>query len=198
MMRLALFDRPAQLVLIRARRMARRSTGHQITSGLILAGCLEEPAVSAVVTTSGLSTSTILERLIGKSELDDNVGRLLATIGVNEAEVRHHLPRTLAHPTAGFRLRRSVYRPLRVTLGNSMGATPFAPSGRKVLEVAVWHARRRQRPAAPLDLMFGVLTDGRDPAVQAITATAEGEQEIFNAFLSCLSEDLDRLEPNTN
>ena len=36
-------------------------------------------------------------------------------------------------------------------------------NGRKVLEVAMWNARRHHRRAAPLDLLRGVISDGKDP-----------------------------------
>lgn len=50
-----------------------------------------------------------------------------------------------------------------------MGETPFAPSGRKVLEVAVWHAQRRQRSVAPLDLAGSEYLGHRDPGFTLVT-----------------------------
>jgi hypothetical protein len=44
----------------------------------------------------------------------------------------------------------------------------FAGRSRKVLEVAVWNAKRHRRASSSLDLFRGVLTDGRDPVNECL------------------------------
>lgn len=182
MIRLTLFDPPARRVLVRSRRLARRTASHEITSTGILASCMEESDVSALF--SPFSKAIFLENLLRGGEIEDDTACLLATIGIDERAVRHQLPTNADHPGAGFTLRRSRLRPLRITLGNQSAKTPFAASGRKVLEVAAWNASRQRRCAAPLDLLVGAISDGRDPAARAVMkAVGNGDRDrrLFDA-----------------
>lgn len=95
---------------------------------------------------------------------------LLDAIGIDASRVRRSMPSF--GPTTALPLRRSITRPLRITLGHPPADTPFAGSGRKILEAALWNARRNVRPAGPTDLLFGILADSRDPAYGAVAASA--------------------------
>jgi hypothetical protein len=159
MMRDSHFDTSAQRALARARRLTLVASRSAISSREILAACLDDTDVERVLDRAGLSVKRLRDRLV-PAAIDEGAG-LLAMIGVDAAEVRRKLPPA---PSAGLSLRRSVIRPLRITVGEPPARTPFAGSGRKVLEVAVWTARRNgRRQADAIDLLLGIVADAADP-----------------------------------
>lgn len=166
MIELAQFDGAAQRILVEARGQARRSGRASISSRHLLAGCLRDPQVHSLFDESGVHADALLARV------DDTPrpSELLETIGIDVGSVERVIPP--GGPTTGMPLRRSVLRPLRITLGHPPADTPFAGSGRKVLEVALWNARRHREVVSPFDLVRGILSDSRDPAYQAILRSA--------------------------
>lgn len=160
------FDESARLALTRGTQMARGRSG-RITNREILAACLEVDAVIALLGDVGISAGKLRERI---APLHQDVPALPHSIGLDVDEIRRRLPRA-GHPApAMLRLRRSMIRPLRVSMEGTWGSIGFAESGRKVLEVAVWNARRHGRVATPLDLVRGVISDGGDPVNAEIIA----------------------------
>lgn len=177
MIGLSRFDRAAQRVLVEARRRTRLSARTTISSRQLLAGCLADEAVRTLFDASGVPTEAVLARV------DDSYRRteLLDAIGIDIRTVERRTPP--GGPTTGLALRRSVIRPLRITLGHPPAATPFAGSGRKVLEVALWNARRHRSEVSPHDLLFGILADSDDPAYRAIADSAQdGLRRLIEAL----------------
>lgn len=180
MIRLGLFDPAAQSVLVNARQSTRRTGRESITSREILAACTDDVDVALVFRTVGISPSSVLDRLAGPGDGDHDTGLLLDSIGIDVHEVRSQLAAIGHWSGAGLALRRSRLWPLRVRLGAPSAETLFAGSGRKVLEVAVWNAKRHQRLAIPLDLLRGVLSAADDPARHVVVDTAgKGSNRLF-------------------
>ena len=161
------FDESARLALTRGTQMARGRSPH-VTSRHILAACIEDEAVIALLGDVGISAGKLRERIVPPQQ---DVPALLQSIGLDVDEIRRRLPRA-GHSTPTLRLRRSLNRPLRVSMEGTGGSIRFAESGRKVLEVAVWNARRHGRVVSPLDLIRGVISDGGDPVNAEISAVA--------------------------
>lgn len=190
MIRLSLFDEGAEAVLVNARRSARLSGQRAITSSEILVASVEAGQVSDLIEQVGIVKSSLLAELGDPVGPDGRAMALLQSIGVDPSEVRKGLPPGQCPTSIGLTLRRSIARPLQVTLGRPPADTPFAGSGRKVLEVAVWNAKRYGRLAGSLDLFRGVLSDARDPACQAIATTAETEECMHQLFVELHRLDL--------
>lgn len=102
-------------------------------------------------------------------------GDLLALVGIDLAAVGRALPTRAAVP---WRLRRWGTRPLRLTLDGPSSSAQFGGSGRKVLEVALWHAKRRGTKASSLDLLRGVLSDPRDPINEVLLRDEQAARRL--------------------
>jgi hypothetical protein len=95
---------------------------------------------------------------------------LLATFGIDLDEVRRRaVVATRSDDPARWRLRRSLVRPLRVTLSGPAGEIVLNEGGRKAIEVARWASRRGQRTLVEReDLLLGLLADGRSESVRIL------------------------------
>ncbi|GAA2458195.1 hypothetical protein GCM10010191_92560 [Actinomadura vinacea] len=97
---------------------------------------------------------------------------LLATLGIDVDEVHRRASEAtslrLDDPSL-WRLRRSPFLPLRVTLSGPAKQLTFNEAGRKTLEVSLWSARRQGRAQATReDLLWGLLADASNNAVQTL------------------------------
>ncbi|MFC4531860.1 hypothetical protein [Sphaerisporangium dianthi] len=95
---------------------------------------------------------------------------LLATLGVDLDEVRRRvagLART--DDPARWSLRRSRWRPLRVTLSGPVHDLPLTAKARKVVEVAM-HRRGPACRVSGEDLLCGLLADGAGRSVRIMRA----------------------------
>lgn len=183
MIKLRHFDRAAQRSLVEARRQTRLSGRRTIASRQLLAGCLVDEQVCSLMAACGVSTDAVLTKIGGSHRRSE----LLGAIGIDARRVENAIPP--GGPTTALRLRRWVTRPLRITLGHPPAQTPFAGSGRKVLEVALWNARHRGGPASPFDLLRGILADRRDAAYHAVAESAD--DGVFLLLTSLYSEGCD-------
>lgn len=92
---------------------------------------------------------------------------LLAVLGIDVDEVLRHIPDV--DETWGWRLTRSRLRPLRLSLVGPPRTLVLSGHMRKVVEVAMWRARRRGAAPGETDLLFGVLCDHRNRASQVLS-----------------------------
>lgn len=167
MINLAHFDEPAQAVLAEARRQALYRHRRAIGSCDIMAALVDRTEIADLLTRMGFPLSSLVEQL---GEPAPPLDQLLGDLGIDLDAVRSVLPATQGPALAPWRLRRSLARPLRITLNSPSSSVSFDRSGRKVLEVAAWASRRTGRTACPLDLLRGVVSDGTDPVVGALTS----------------------------
>lgn len=171
MINLAHFDEPAQAVLAEARRQALHRHRRAIGSCDIMAGLIDRVEIVDLLTRMGFPLSSLVEHL---GEAPPPPNQLLGDLGIDLDAVRSVLPAKQGPVFAPWRLRRSLTRPLRITIDGPSSSMAFDGSGRKVLEVAVWASRRNGRTAGPLDLLRGVVSDGADPVVGALTTNGPG------------------------
>ena len=173
-MRWSTFDPEAQQVLLDARRRAMAAGRRSITSAQLLAGCLGSASVIQVLDSVGIDPVEASTRL-GERPLPDR-SDLLAVLGIDVGAVAQALPAVESTP---WLLRRWMTRPLRITLETPSSSIRFSASGRKVLEVGVWHAKRDHRLVSALDLLRGVLSDGRDPHHQCLMQDEHAARRLF-------------------
>jgi hypothetical protein len=163
-MRWSSFDIEAQHVILDARRRATGAGPGVIGSGHLLAACLADPSVVEVLTAVGIVHGDASSRLGVPAPFDRS--ELLGLIGIDVVPA----PDAAADPReVPWRPRRGRTRPLRISLEAPSSCVRFAGSGRKVLEVAVWIAKRHLRQVSSLDLLRGVLSDGCDPVISCLT-----------------------------
>ncbi|GII80562.1 hypothetical protein Sru01_55440 [Sphaerisporangium rufum] len=108
---------------------------------------------------------------------------LLATLGIDLAEVRRRMPRPVDDP-ARWELRRSRSRPLRVTLRGPAAALRLTARARKVVEVA----RHRPGPDGRVTgeaLLRGLLADGSNRSVRVLAGLGVPLRPLA-AELDCL------------
>lgn len=178
-MRWSMFDGDAQHALLEARRRAMAAGTPMIASAQLLAACLGDPSVGRVMARAGIDPDEASARLGASPTLART--DLLALVGIDLDAVRQALPTNAPMP---WRLRRWATRPLRITLEAPSSSVRFAGSGRKVLEVALWNAKRHHRLASSLDLLRGVVSDGRDP----INAHLAPDERTARRLFVCLAE----------
>lgn len=166
--KLSRFSSGAQRVLLGARDRARANGRGAIGSEDLLAASLADDEVHALL--GGLGIALPDQAAAPAEHLSKDA--LLHSIGIEVDRVRSLLP-AAPDPSAWVRLHRRRLRPLEVRLTGLTTTARFSASGRKVLEVALWRARRDGRAASPLDVLAGILADGRDPVASAF-ATAAG------------------------
>ncbi len=171
MIGLAHFDEPARAVLAEARRQAMLRRRRSIGSHDIMAGLVDRVEIADLLTQLGFPLSSLVDHL---GEVPPSPEQVLDALGIDLVAVRSALPDLPKVVSASLRLRRSLVRPLRVTLESPSSSVGFDGSGRKVLEVAVWASRRNGLTACPLDLLRGVFSDGADPVVDALTGSGPG------------------------
>lgn len=171
MINLAQFDEPAQAVLAQARRQALHRHHRTIGSCDIMAGLVDRVEIADLLTQMGFPISALAQHL---GEAPPSPDQLLGELGIDMNAVRSVLPVTQEPVHGRWLLRRSVSRPLRITLDSPSSSMAFDGSGRKVLEVAVWASRRAGRTACLCDLLRGVISDGADPVVEVLTANGPG------------------------
>lgn len=171
MINLAHFDEPAQAVLAGSRRRALHRHHRGIGSSSIMAGLVDRVEMRDLLTRLDFPISSLVAHL---GEAPPSPDHLLGELGIDMDAVRSVLAVTQEPVSWGWRLRRSVVRPLRITLDGPSSSMVFDGSGRKVLEVAVWASRRTGRTACPLDLLRGVVSDGADPVVEALSTNGPG------------------------
>ncbi|MFC7381375.1 Clp protease N-terminal domain-containing protein [Sphaerisporangium rhizosphaerae] len=95
---------------------------------------------------------------------------LLAALGIDLEEVRRRMSGlTRADDPARWTLRRSRWRPLRVTLSGPVHDLPLTGRARKVVEVAM--NRRAARRVTGEDLMCGLLADSANRSVRIMRAS---------------------------
>lgn len=169
-MKLDAFDEGGRQVLVQARHAAREAHHSRIGSGHLLRACLDADGPSRVLTRHGLDAGAVRRALPGAAPDRE----LLAAIGIDidPDEVRERVRRSLGLEPSPPRLYRRRSRPLHIVFAGEGGRLLFSPGARKVLEVALWRSRgsckpdwrvRQRRPATALDLLAGILADGRNP-----------------------------------
>lgn len=171
MMDFAHFDESAQAVLCEARRHALHRHRRAIGSRDVMAGLVGRIEIADLLTRLEFPLSSLVEHL---GEAPRPLDHLLGDLGIDLDAVRSVLPAAGGQVSVPWRLRRSLARPLRITLDGPSSSMAFDASGRKVLEVAVWASRRSGRTACPLDLLRGVVSDGADPVVEALATNGPG------------------------
>lgn len=171
MIGLAHFDESACAVLAEARRQAILRRRRSIGSRDIMAGLIDRSEIADLLTQLGFPLSSLVDHL---GEVPPSPEQVLDALGIDLVAVRSALPGRLTVVPASWRLRRSLVKPLRITLESPSSSICFDGSGRKVLEVAVWASRRNGRTACPLDLLRGVFSDGADPVVDALNGSGPG------------------------
>lgn len=169
-MKLTLFTSSAQQLLINARRIARDNGHDAIGSHELLAACLADDEILALLGRAGISREDLPVESIDRT--DDE---LLRSIGIDPQEMRNRLPSSPRLRATRLRLRRRLVRPLQITLESPSMALPFRARGREILEIAARRSRRNRRPADPIDLMAGILADATDPACQTVVTAAGGQ-----------------------
>ncbi|XVQ13376.1 hypothetical protein ACQP1W_12815 [Spirillospora sp. CA-255316] len=159
MMSLADFSPSARDTLIRAAMLAE---GPILGTGPLLRALAQGGPVAGVELTA--PDDDALPR--------DSDRALLATLGIDLDDVqRRAYEATSLRPDdpSLWRLRRSPFLPLRVTLTGPGTRVTFNEAGRKTLEVALWSARRRGLPSATReDLLWGLLADASNDAVHTL------------------------------
>jgi hypothetical protein len=110
-----------------------------------------------------------LARCPGRPERPDD-RELLAAIGIDLDEVRRRIAAATSvrvDDPARWRLRRSLARPLRITLTGPASELVLAGQSRKVIEVALW--ARHGRPLVTEEgLLWGLLADGSNDSVRIL------------------------------
>jgi hypothetical protein len=111
---------------------------------------------------------------------------LLATLGIDLDDVHHRVSEAtslrLDDPSL-WRLRRSPFLPLRVTLTGPGTHLTLNEAARKTLEVALWAARRQGHPSATReDLLWGLLADRSNKAAQILRSRNVDFQQIWRAL----------------
>lgn len=182
MISMAHFDPDAQAVLVEARRHAVLKQRRTIGSRDVLSSLLETDEVADLLHRAGIRLGPVTERL---GDVPPSAEFLLAGLGIDLGGVRSKLPTGCDPRASPWRMRRSKIRPLRITIESPSARVPFGGSARKVLEVAMWIARRRGRPAGVLDLFRGVLSDGADPVGQAFVTSGP---TAFNRLIRELAQ----------
>ncbi|GLZ04355.1 hypothetical protein Acsp03_18210 [Actinomadura sp. NBRC 104412] len=155
MMTLASFDPSARHALIRAGLL---TEGPTLGTRPLLHALLEDGPIAGLDLTPDFA---------GRSQRD-----LLATLGIDVDDVHRRASEAtslrLDDPSL-WRLRRSPFLPLRVTLTGPGTQVTLNEAARKTLEVALWAARRRGHPSASReDLLWGLLADRGNKAVQIL------------------------------
>ncbi len=168
MISLAHFDAQARTILVEARRRAMLKRRRAIGSHEILSALADTNEIADLLAHVGIRLESVVEQL---GDTPPSAELLLRELGIDLPAVQSALPTARLPRSCHWRMRRSIVRPLRVTLESPSTSIPFDGSGRKVLEVAVWASKRHERLANSLDLLRGVLSDGADPAVYALTAS---------------------------
>jgi hypothetical protein len=155
MMGLAAFAEPARRAIVRAGLLA---GGPALGTGPLLHALLEDGPVAGV---------NIEPDFVGRPDR-----RLLATLGIDLDDVHRRAAEAtslrLDDPSLWV-LRRSLLRPLRVTLTGPGTHLTLNEAARKTLEVALWAARRRSHPEATReDLLWGLLADHKNTSVRLL------------------------------
>lgn len=164
------FAPPARQTLIRAAMLARDHARDKLSTEFVLLALAEDQPLARPVNlgiTAAMIRAEIQARIPALPDRD-----LLATLGIDLDEVRRRvLDATSTRPDdpALWRLHRSRLRPLRVTLSGPATDIVLDGSGRKVIEVAEWAARRGRRTLIDReDLLWGLLADGRSESVRIL------------------------------
>jgi hypothetical protein len=178
MIGLAHFTEPARHAVIRAGLLTH---GHTLGTGPLLHALLEDGPVAGV---------DITPDFVRRPDRD-----LLATLGIDLDDVHRRAAEATSlrrDDPSLWRLRRSPWRPLRVTLTGPGTHLILNEAARKTMEVALWAARRRayalqhpegvrarrpelweivphrQRPVTREDLLWGLLADHTNKAVRLL------------------------------
>ena len=165
---LASFSPRARAVIIRAGMIAADCGQRRLGDGFLLLALAEgEPLARPMelgVTAAGIRAAIEVRSPRRRDR------ELLATLGIDLDEVRRRaVVATGVDDPARWRLRRSPFRPLRVTLSGPATEIVLDESGRKVIEVARWASRRGHRTLAEReDLLCGLLADGRSESVRIL------------------------------
>jgi hypothetical protein len=168
-MSLALFAPSARHVLVRAGML---SEGPDMGTGPLLHALLEEGPVAGLDLTPDFARRPERE--------------LLATLGIDLDDVHRRASEAtslrLDDPSL-WRLRRSPFLPLRVTLTGPGAHLTLNEAARKTLEVALWATRRHGRSAATReDLLWGLLADHNNKAAQILQSRNVDLHRIWTAL----------------
>jgi hypothetical protein len=163
--------------------------GRVLDDATLLAALAEEPAIARLL-------GVPAERVRGEARRGDRRDdrELLATLGIELDRVRGHVGRATgyrADDPARWRLRRPSLLPLRLRLSGPTADLVLTEPARKAVEVAVNGRRRRGNAgerAGELDLLRGLLADGRTPAVRTIARLGVDLRRLRRV----LSPDLER------
>jgi hypothetical protein len=154
-MRLASFEPSARHAILRA---GLHSDGPVLGTGPLLHALLEDGPVAGLDITPDFARRPESE--------------LLATLGIDLDDVHRRASEAtslrLDDPSL-WRLRRSAFLPLRVTLTGPGTHLTLNEAARKTLEVAFWAARRHGHPSATReDILWGLLADHSNKSVQIL------------------------------
>jgi hypothetical protein len=160
---------PARQAIVRAGSLATEFGQRRLGDGVLLLALAEgEPSASPVPLR--VAASVIRADIEARAPRSRDRA-LLATLGIDLDQVRGHTRAATARlaDAGGWGLRRSLLRPLRVTLHGPGATIVLDASGRKVLEVARWVSRRGSRSAIEReDLLWGLLADGSSESVRIL------------------------------
>jgi hypothetical protein len=165
---LAAFSPSARLAVIRAGMTAADCGQRRLGDGFLLLALAEgEPLARPVEL--GVTASSVRAAIEARAPRRRD-RELLATFGIDLDEVRRRaVVATRSDDPARWRLRRSLVRPLRVTLSGPAAEIVLNEGGRKAIEVARWVSRRGHRTLVEReDLLWGVLADSRSESVRIL------------------------------
>jgi hypothetical protein len=167
---LATFTPPARQAVIRAGLLASEGGTRRLSDGYLLLALAEgQPRTGPV--DLGVTAAMVGAQLSTQPRRHHDRD-LLATLGIDLDEVRRRaLGATSARldDPALWRLRRSLVRPLRVTLTGPAAEITLNEGGRKAIEVARWASRRGHRTQITReDLLWGLLADASSESVRIL------------------------------
>ena len=167
---LTTFAPTARQAVIRAGLLATEGGMSRLSDGYLLLALAESQPLTQPVDL-GVTADMVRAQLKAQARRRHD-RELLATLGIDLDEVRRRaLDATSARldDPAGWRLRRSRVRPLRVTLTGPAAEITLNEGGRKAIEVARWASRRGHRTQITReDLLWGLLADASSESVRIL------------------------------
>jgi hypothetical protein len=183
------FTPTARTTVIRAGMLAKEDGCGRLGTGFLLLALAEARPIGPGLPDLGVTTTEVRaeidRRRDGPPRPPD--GELLAALGIDLEQVRRRLSAatsTRLDDPALWRLRRSRLRPLRVDLTGPATDLTLDEGGRKVIEVALWAARRAGRGLADRDdLLWGLLADGANESVRILHALEVDVRRLWTDLL---------------
>ncbi|MFC4592491.1 hypothetical protein [Sphaerisporangium corydalis] len=160
------FTPSARGAMVRAGLLARDAGRDVLDEDVILLALAETRPFEAPLGSFAPEPDAVRAAVVAGDGATDR--ELLATLGIDLAEIRRRMPGPVDDP-ARWRLRRSRTRPLRVVLYGPAGGLVLTGKARKVVEVAMNRRGPTRGPAGRVtgeDLLCGLLADGSNRSLQ--------------------------------